>query len=81
MISRLKSISGSAVCGTILQLLCPQIEFAKHYYSVFFIIILVIISIIFYVIILVIIVVNIRKFECGIGREPDLGNIRELGCY
>jgi len=65
-------ISGSAVCGTILQLR-PQIEFAKHYNSISFVI--------FFVIFVGIILVNIKKFECGIGREPDLGNIRELGCY
>jgi len=69
-------ISGSAVCGTILQLR-PQIEFAKHYNSISFIYIIVI----FFVIFVGIILVNIKKFECGIGREPNLGNIRELGCY
>jgi hypothetical protein len=66
-------ISGSAVCGTILQLR-PHIEFAKHYNFISFIYL-----IIFFVIFVSIFVVNIGKYECGIGREPGLGNICEIG--
>jgi hypothetical protein len=67
----LKSIFGSAVYGTILLLLCPLIEFAKHYLSICKVTPLR----------THIFVVIFGKFECGIGREPGLGNICEFGLY
>jgi len=71
IISSLKSILGSAVCGTVLQLLCPLFEFDKHYIS----------ECKFLTWIIVFTEVIIRKFERGIGRKPAIGNISEFGGY
>ena len=71
VISNLKSIFGSAVCGTIFQLLCPLFEFVKNDCFIFILMPLTRIIIVFI----------IGKFECWLGKKPGLGNICEFWRY